>query len=184
MQHMGTRTIETERLTLRRFVAEDAQAMYQNWASDPEVTKYLLWPTHESVDISAAVIADWVSHYGEESYYQWAIVPKDLGQPIGSIAAVHVNDKAEKVEIGYCIGKNWWHRGYMSEALSAVIEFLFDSVKVNRIEACHDLNNPHSGAVMAKCGMRYEGTLRQAGRGKQGAYDLCWYAILAGDERR
>ena len=61
MQHMGTRTIETERLTLRRFAAEDAQAMYQNWASDPEVTIYLTWPTHESVDISAAVIADWVS---------------------------------------------------------------------------------------------------------------------------
>ena len=184
MQHMGTRTIETERLTLRRFAADDAEAMYYNWASDDEVTKFMTWPSHGSVEVSRMVVSDWVSHYGEEPYYQWAIVPKDLGQPIGSIAAVHVNDKAEKVEIGYCIGKNWWHRGYMSEALSAVIEFFFDVVKVNRIEACHDLNNPYSGAVMAKCGMRYEGTQRQAGVNNCGICDLSWHAILAGDERR
>lgn len=181
MQHIGTKYMETERLILRRFALEDAEAMYQNWASDDEVTRYLSWPNHAAVDVSAAVLSDWVSHYGEADYYQWAIVPKDFGQPIGSIAGVHVNDRVGKVEIGYCIGKNWWHQGIVSEALSAVIGFLMDEVGVNRVEACHDPRNPHSGAVMAKCAMTYEGTQRQAGINNQGLCDLSWYAIVASD---
>lgn len=162
MKHLGTRTIETSRLILRRFVPEDGQAIYDHWASDPEVTQFLTWPAHASVEISCRVLSDWVSHYSEENYYQWAIVPKDFGQPIGSIAAVHMNDRVGKVELGYCIGQKWWHQGLMSEALSAVIRFLLEEVGANRVEACHDPNNPHSGAVMKKCGMTYEGTQRQA----------------------
>ena len=183
MKHSGTQRLETPRLLLRPFVLEDAAAMYANWASDPEVTKYLCWPTHASVEVSQAVLADWVSHYSEENYYQWAIVPKELGQPIGSIAAVRMNDRVGKVEIGYCIGQTWWHRGYMTEALSRVIGFFFGEVGANRVEACHDPRNPHSGAVMAKCGMAFEGTQRQAGTNNQGLCDLSWYAILAEDRR-
>ena len=157
--------------------------MFENWASDPEVTKYMTWPTHECVDISAAVLADWTSHYAEETYYQWAIVPKELGQPIGSIAVVRMSDPVGKVEIGYCIGKQWWHQGITSEALQAVISFFLDEVGANRVEACHDPNNPHSGGVMRKCGMTYEGTQRRAGVNQQGICDLCWYGIVAQDRK-
>ena len=181
MNHLGTKPIETSRLILRRFTLEDAQAMYDNWASDPEVTKFLCWPTHTSVEVSRTVLSDWVSHYSEENYYQWAIVPKDFGQPIGSIAAVHIHDRVGKVEIGYCMGKNWWHQGIMTEALNAVIDFFFEEVGANRVEACHDPKNPHSGAVMKKCGMTYEGTHRQASFNNQGICDLSWYAILSSD---
>ena len=181
MNHLGTKTMRTSRLLLRPFTLDDGSAMYHNWASDPEVTKYLTWPAHAGVEISRMVLADWVSHYGEENYYQWAIVPKDLGQPIGSIAAVHMNDRVGRVEIGYCIGRPWWHQGIMSEALAAVIDFFLNEVGANRVEACHDPRNPNSGAVMAKCGMTYEGTQRQAGSNNQGLCDLSWYAILAGD---
>lgn len=181
MNHLGTKTIDTQRLCLRRFEIADAQAMYQNWASDPEVTRYMTWPTHERVEISSMILTDWTSHYAQENYYQWAIVPKAFGQPIGSIAAVHINDRVGKLEIGYCIGRSWWHQGIMTEALNAVIDFFFEEVGVNRVEACHDPNNPNSGAVMKKCGMTYEGTHRQAGRNQQGICDLSWYAILSGD---
>ena len=179
MNHLGTKTIETSRLILRRFTLEDVQAMYRNWASDPAVTKYLTWPTHTSEEVTHRVLSDWVSHYSEENYYQWAIVLKDLGQPIGSIAVGHMNDRVNSVEIGYCMGKNWWHQGIMTEALNAVIDFFFEEVGANRVEACHDPNNPNSGAVMKKCGMTYEGTHRQASRNNQGICDLSWYAILA-----
>lgn len=178
MQHLGTRDLETERLILRRFTLEDAQAMYDNWTSDGEVTKYLMWPAHESVEVSRAVLADWVAGYDKPDYYQWAIVPKDFGQPIGSIAVVHQDDRVGKAHIGYCIGKNWWHRGYMSEALEAVMEYLFESVGMRRLESRHDPRNPHSGAVMRKCGMKYEGTLRQSDWNNQGICDACWYAAL------
>ena len=183
MKHLGTKYLETERLILRPFAIEDAQAMFDNWASDPEVTKFLTWPTHASVEISAMVLADWTSHYGEENFYQWAIVPRELGQPIGSIAVVNQKDGMASVEIGYCIGRNWWHRGIMTEALQRVIEFFFREVGANRVEAQHDANNPNSGAVMRKCGMTLEGTLRQAGQNNRGVCDLCVYAILAEDQK-
>lgn len=82
------------------------------------------------------------------------------------------------MHIGYCIGKAWWHRGITSEALKAVMDFLFDVVGANRIEARHDPRNPNSGGVMKKCGMKYEGTLRSAGRNGQGICDECYYALL------
>ena len=61
MKHCGTQRLESERLVLRRFVREDAGAMYKNWASDHEVTKYLTWPTHSNVDITKLVIDSWVN---------------------------------------------------------------------------------------------------------------------------
>jgi ribosomal-protein-alanine N-acetyltransferase len=183
MRHLGTQRIETPRLILRRFTIEDAQPMFDNWASDPEVTKFLTWPAHGSVEVSKWVVNDWISHYEEDTFYQWAIVPKELDQPIGSISVVSRNDEAELVHIGYCIGKNWWHRGIMTETLQAVIDFFFDEVRVNRVETRHDPNNPNSGAVMRKCGMKYEGTLRQSDRNNQGICDAAWYGILREDRR-
>ena len=179
MNHCGTQTIETERLLLRRFTSDDADAMYRNWASNPEVTEYLTWPPHKSVDVTKAVLESWVSSYGQNNYYQWAIVLKEHGNdPIGSIAAVGMNDDVDIIHIGYCIGKEWWHRGIMSEALKAVMDFFFDEVGANRIESRHDPRNPHSGMVMQKCGMKYEGTLRSSDRNNQGICDASWYALL------
>ena len=181
MKHLGTQRIETNRLILRRFEAGDAEAMFRNWASDPEVTKYLTWPAHGSVEVSQWVLDDWMSHYEEDTFYQWAIVPKDLGEPIGSISVVSRNDNAQLVQLGYCIGKNWWHRGIMTETLQAVLDFFFDEVGVNRVEAIHDVKNPNSGAVMRKCGMTYEATLRQSGWNNCGVCDMAWYAMLRED---
>ena len=70
MKHCGTQRLETQRLILRKFVSEDADAMYKNWASDSEVTKYLTWPTHSSVDVSKYVTDDWVKSYSNEKFYQ------------------------------------------------------------------------------------------------------------------
>lgn len=179
MNHCGTRQLETERLVLRRFVVGDAEAMFRNWASDPEVTKYLTWPAHASAEVSRALLRDWTAAYANQSYYQWAIVLKEDGEePIGGISAVGLNDELSIVQIGYCLGRPWWHRGIMSEALKAVVDFFFNEVGANRIESRHDPRNPHSGMVMQKCGMKYEGTLRESDRNNQGICDACWYAIL------
>ncbi len=182
MVHCGTQNIETERLLLRRFSLEDVEAMYRNWASDPEVTKFLTWPPHGSADVTGMLLKDWVSSYSREDYYQWAIVLKEHGNdPVGSISAVHVNDDLDIIHIGYCLGRNWWHQGIMSEALKAVMDYFFDRVGANRIECLYDPRNPHSGMVMKKCGMKYEGTLRSSARNNQGICDACWYALLRSD---
>ena len=182
MKHVGTKTIETDRLILRRFTMEDAEPMFRNWASDERVTKFLIWPPHANIDVTRMVLNEWVNSYANDNYYQWAIELKELREPIGSISVVHLDDKTMKAHIGYCIGADWWHKGIMSEALKAVIDFMFDEVGMQRVEARHDTNNPHSGDVMRKCGMKYEGTLRKSDWNNQGEVDACYYAILA-DER-
>ena len=138
LSHKGTQTIETSRLILRRAVREDAEAMFRNWALDPEVTKFLTWPAHGSIAVSEMVIGSWLQEYEKENYYQWMIVLKELDEPIGSISVVRQNDRVEEAEIGYCIGSPWWHRGIVSEALAAVIEYLFAEVGMNRVAARHD----------------------------------------------
>lgn len=182
MKHLGTQLLETDRLILRRFTMADTQAMFDNWASDEDVTKYLMWPAHQNTDVTKAVLEEWVAKYDNDDYYQWAIVYKENSdEPIGSISVVSSNDKVQKVHIGYCIGKKWWHRGITSEALQALIDFLLNKVGMQRIECRHDPNNPHSGDVMKKCGMQYEGTLRKADRNNQGICDACYYSILSTD---
>ena len=179
MKNCGTQRIETDRLILRRYVIEDADAMYKNWASDSEVTKFLTWQPHSSVEVSRGIIENWLKEYSDEKSYQWAIVLKDNGnEPIGDISVVHMKEDISMVHIGYCLGRAWWRRGIMSEALKAVTDFMFDTVEVNRVESRHDPMNPNSGKVMQKCGMKYEGTLRSADRNNQGICDACYYALL------
>ncbi len=177
--YKGTQKIETNRLILRRARVEDAQAMYDNWASDPEVTKFMTWTPHASVEVTRSLLQSWVEDYRKSDWYQWMIVPKDSGdKPIGSIAVVGKDDRVGRFHVGYCIGRAWWHQGIMSEALQGVIDFLFDKVGANRVEARHDVNTPHSGGVMRKCGMQYEGTLRQSDWNNQGICDAAYYGIL------
>ena len=181
MKHSGTQRLETERLVLRRFTQQDAAAMYKNWAADGEVTKYLTWPTHPNPEVTEQVVADWVRGYDSQSCYQWAIVLKELGEPIGSITVVSMDEGVAMAEVGYCIGRPWWNKGITSEALKAVMEFLFAVVGFHRIQGRHDPRNPYSGHVMQKCGMEYEGTLRSADRNNQGICDICCYARLNSD---
>lgn len=184
MLHKGTKLLETPRLILRRFVREDGEAMYRNWCSDPEVTKFLTWSTHSNSGESTAVAESWATGYSCAGFYQWAITIKELGdEPVGSIGTVRTDESISTFAIGYCIGKEHWGKGYMSEALAAVIDYLFGEVGALRIESWHDVNNPASGAVMKKCGMTYEGTLRQADRNNQGICDIAKYSVLAAEWR-
>ena len=182
LEHKGTKTIETERLILRRFTMEDAEPMFRNWASDDAVTKFLTWPTHASVEITKMVLTDWTGSYDKPDFYNWAIVLKENGtEPIGNISAVHVNEKIDGAVMGYCMSRSHWGKGIMAEALTSLVDFFFAEVGCNRIEADHDPNNPNSGKVMKKAGMTYEGTMRQAGLSNQGIIDVSRWAILRRD---
>ena len=178
MKHLGPQILETERLMLRPFCREDAQAMYDNWASDPEVTKFLSWPTYKSVNDAHEILNIWLESYEKPDFYQWAIVLKELKQPVGSISVVNLDHRVDMAEIGYCIGKPWWGRGIMPEAMAAVMQYLFEEVGFQRLEAGHDPENPASGAVIRKCGLKYEGTLRRRIRSNRGITDVAWYSVL------
>lgn len=178
MNHKGTVAIETNRLRLRAFELSDAKAAYENWTSDERVTEFLRWQTHSDLSITERVVHVWVEESKKTDFYQWAIVLKEINEPIGTISVVGRNEELSILHIGYCIGSKWWHKGITSEAFSAIIPYLFDEVGANRIESQHDPNNPHSGDVMKKCGLKYEGTLRQADFSNKGIVDACMYSLL------
>ena len=179
MNHTGTPVLTTARLVLRPFCIDDAQDMFANWASDPEVTHFLMWPTHTSVEVSRYVLNDWIPHYAEPDYYQWAIVLKDNGdEPIGGISVVETNEILGNVEIGYCIGRKWWNKGIVAEAFSALIKFFFEEVGAEKVCARHDVDNPASGRVMPKCGLKFEGVIRRELLAKEKPRDLAHYSVL------
>ena len=181
LNHKGTNIIETERLVLRPFRSEDAPVMFRNWAGDREVPKYLTWNVHRSVADTENVVNMWVAEYNDIKTYNWVIVLKELGEPIGSIGVCRLYENIDGAEIGYCIGKPWWSKGIMTEAFSAIIPYLFE-VGFNRIDAAHAVKNPASGRVMQKCGLKYEGTFRQFFRSTAGELlDISYYSILRED---
>ncbi len=107
MIHCGTKTLETDR-----------EAMFRNWASDPEVTKFLTWPTHESVDTTKYVLGLWLQEYEKNDYYHWAITLKENGdEAIGTIHGL-VNDSTESIQVGYCLGRAFWHQGARNRSRS------------------------------------------------------------------
>ncbi|MGL5352674.1 MAG: GNAT family N-acetyltransferase [Clostridium sp.] len=179
MNHIGTVEIETERLLLRKFSENDVLPSYNNWTSDKKVTEFLRWQAHNSIDITKKVLNEWINNYKNKDFYQWAIVLKEYGnEPIGTISIVDKNESLNMVHIGYCIGSKWWKQGITSEAFLGIISFLFNKLKVNRIESQHDPRNPNSGKVMIKCGLTYEGCLRQADFSNKGIVDAAIYSIL------
>ena len=179
LTHKGTKKLKTDRLLLRRFELSDAEDMFKNWATNPNVTRFLTWQPHGSIEVTRGILTEWVYSYAKPDFYQWAIVLDEIDEPIGSLSVVRINEAVDEVEIGYCIGEKWWRQGYTSEAFSRVIEYLFDEVGAKRICAKHDTQNPNSGRVMVKCGLEYEGTLRRAGKNSTNeCCDLAIYSII------
>jgi ribosomal-protein-alanine N-acetyltransferase len=155
--------------------------MYKNWTNDDSVTHFLSWPTHQDINDTKNVLEKWIANYSENDFYQWAIILKDINEPIGTKGVIYKNDDFQMITVGYCIGKQWWNKGIMTETLDKIIKFFFEEVKANRLEAWYDPNNQNSGKVMAKCGMKYEGHLRQAYKNNTGICDSIVYGIIAED---
>jgi ribosomal-protein-alanine N-acetyltransferase len=173
LRHKGTQTIETIRLILRRFRLEDAEDMFRNWAGDPEVCRYLSWGPYKDSDAAVKRITNWVNNYIFDYTYVWAIELKGKNMAIGSISVELTNDAARSCEVGYCIGRPYWNRGIMTEALRAVMHFLFFEVGYQNIMAKHDVLNTASGMVMQKAGMKFLKIEYQVGVRRDGSYYDC-----------
>ena len=184
LRHKGTVTLESERLVLRQFLVSDAEDMYNNWATDAEVTKYLTWDPHESVDMTRDILTSWVETYERLESYQWAMVIKDTNKLVGSIGLVKHSNINEYCEVGYCCSRSVWGQGYMTEALKTINDFLFFQVGFERISAIHYAENTASGRVMQKVGMKHEGTKRHFYKKAEGVFIDCEsYAVIKSDLR-
>lgn len=160
MIDVGTIMLETDRLILRRIEKNDAFDMFNGWCNDNEVTRYLPWNPHGTIDVTNELLDMWVDDYKNSHVYRWIVILKDTNKPIGTVDVVNKDIDNKVFEIGYCYSKNSWGCGYATEVLSKVISFLFENVGVELVMAKHNENNPASGKVMQKSGMKYDGMLR------------------------
>lgn len=182
MKHLGTQTLKTQRLILRKIVNEDAPNIFKTWANDSEVTKYLTWKAHQCVKDTEAIVNIWVEAYEKDTTYRWILELKDTNQVIGMIDVVAFSQNDECATIGYVLAKPYWNQGYMSEAFKAVLDFLFNEVNVHRVEATHMITNPASGKVMEKCGLKVEGVKRLKMKNYKGVFvDLVMYGLVKQD---
>ena len=178
MKAIGTQTLQTKRLILRRFVESDAEAMFQNWASSAENLTHVTWDPNPDVEVTRNSIRNWVASYTNPNYYKWAICLKENPeQVIGDISIVEIDEIDSSCEIGYILGKNYWGRGMMTEALKAVLDFCFTQADFQKVRARYASLNPASGRVMEKAGMSYLKTIANGIERKDYVADLIYYQI-------
>jgi ribosomal-protein-alanine N-acetyltransferase len=157
MRHIGTKNIETERLLLRKWNLNDAEDVFQ-YCGD----KTIVPDPHKSVEQTKNELEKWIKNYDKISTYEWGIELKNIRKIIGVIFVVAKDDTNESCTIAYTLAKNYWNNGYATEALKSILKYLLIDVGYNRIDGGHFSDNPASGKVMGKAGMKYEGTLRQS----------------------
>ena len=149
------RELTTERLRLRHILETDAQCIFDCWASKPEVTRYLTWPTHESVEQTKQILGVWIKAYEEPNCMRWGIELKATGELVGMIDVVEYI--CGKPVIGYCSGPEYWGNGYMTESLRAVVQELFaagyDEILIEAVR-----ENAASNRVIEKAGFTYVGS--------------------------
>ena len=174
----GTVLLKTNRLILRKFKEDDLDAFFTNWASNDNVTKYLSWPTHKDKSITKIILDSWLKDY-QDGAYNWAIQLLENDELIGNISVVKDDYQNKTCEIGYCIGEAYWNKGYTTEALKKVIEYLFLE-GYEMIVAKHDINNLSSGRVMQKAGMIFKERQLKCTINNQGLADCDVYYIKRG----
>ena len=146
------RELETERLFLRKLKSDDCNRIFECWAKDEEVTKYLTWFPHKDVEETGKILDSWLEEYHHSDCYRFGIELKDDHQLIGMLDVVSYIDGCP--EIGYVLGKEYWNRGYMTEAFAKVIQYLFEEgFKSIHIRA--DERNIGSNKVIRKNGFEF-----------------------------
>ncbi len=175
--------ITTPRLLLRKFRRGDAAAVFA-YASDPEVARYTIWEHHRSIKTTRKFVELVLKAYRQGQPAPWAIVLQREDKLIGAIGLRNWVLEHSRAEVGYVLARQYWGKGYVSEALNAVLAFGFSRMALNRIEAKCVPENLGSIRVLEKAGMRCEGLLRDYEFVKGAYQDLNLYSILRRDYRK
>ena len=173
----------TDRLTLRKMMVIDAQDMYE-YACRSDVTKYLTWNTHPDRAYTKEYLQYLGNRYAAGMFYDWAIVYEPDCNMVGSCGFTAFNCPSDSAEVGYVLNPDYWGKGIASEALGRVLRFGFEDLRLHRIEAKFMMGNDASRHVMERCGMTFEGYLREAMlvNGSYVTVGVC--SILADEWRR
>lgn len=189
MEGAGTVRLESNRLVLRRFRLNDAEELFANYGSDPAVSRYVAWAPCQTEESTKDFLKMHVIRYDmDQDFYGWGIELKSTASAdgkshlIGSCGIFNVDTGSRSGELGISIGSRWWRQGLAAEAVRTVMEFAFRQAGFHRLYASHQEDNTASGRVMRKCGMHFEGVLRDGQRNRDGSYsNLLLYGKLNSD---
>jgi ribosomal-protein-alanine N-acetyltransferase len=151
-------TLKTERLRLRKVKLADAEAIFRQYAQDPEVTKYVSWRAHKDIEETREFVRMCLLAWDVGNAFHWVIERLEDKQVMGMISA---RAGGEKWELGYVLARFHWERGYMTEAVKGIIAWAMRQKDIYRIWAVCDVDNLASARVMEKVGMQREGVLRR-----------------------
>lgn len=155
---MIPRELRTARLLLRVPRPEDAKQIFETYAQDPHVTRYLIWPPHRELAETERIMGEFIAAWETGERYPWVIRALDDDRLIGMI---ELRVQEFKADLGYVFARAEWGKGFATEALRAVVDAAFTDPAVYRVWAVCDLENPASARVMEKAGMTREGILRR-----------------------
>ena len=183
MKLIGTQTLETKNLILRRLEIKDYKEAYNSWYKDKEVAKYSLWDEHKSSEFTRKLFEIWYKEYQNLDVYRWLIVLKETNEIIGIIdSQLNKFEDYGAFELGYSISKKHWNNNYMTETIKRVIKFFMEDVEANVVYAECMSDNKASERVMQKSGMTKEGILKNRVITKENRInDLISYSITKED---
>lgn len=153
MQYAEMETRCTPRLQLRKLTMADAPLYYTRLGSRGDVTRYMLFGPHRDISQSVASLEKALRRYEEGKCYRYCIALRETDELIGVIEALRFDEQKSSCSFAYMLAPEFWGKGYGTEALSALLEFLFTRMDIQRVEADHMAENAASGAVMRKAGM-------------------------------
>lgn len=150
--------ILTERLRLRPPTESDAEAIFARYSHDPEVSRYLSWTPHRSIDDTHCFLRRIVADNTEGRSSGFLIFSRESGELLGSVGGAI---EGHRIQFGYCLARDAWGHGFATEAAQAFVDASLIRPKVCRIQAYCDVENQASARVLAKIGLSLEGTLRR-----------------------
>jgi RimJ/RimL family protein N-acetyltransferase len=139
---------------------DDADSIFERYAKDPDVTRYLSWQPHERIEQTRDFVSRCIMGWEDGSVFAYVITLKEEDHPIGTI---EIRIEGHRGEIGFALVRTNWGNGYMTEAAQAVTDWALEQEGVYRVQACCDLENQASARVLEKIGMQREGILRRWG---------------------
>ena len=161
MKYAEFENLETERLLLRQLTMDDLYDYYERIGSDGEVSRYMLWEPHQDIGETLASFEKAFAGYEEGGYYRWVAVRKEDDLLLGTMSLLRLDEKENSCSFAYMFARDSWGQGYATEAMTAVLDFAFEKLEVEKITADHFATNPASGAVMRKLGMHHTGTVKE-----------------------
>lgn len=172
--------LQTSRLRLRKVKLDDAHDLYA-YAHDPAVSEFVLWEPHTSLLDSHQYLKAMCRKYLAGDVTEWGVVHSEAKRLIGTCGFVGYEPDHFRAEVGYALGRKYWHQGLATEALAAVATFSFETLGLQRLEARTALANAASGRVLEKLGFRQEGVLRAHLYMDGKPTDVVMWGLLAAD---